>query len=179
MNRFFSQAFVARNGTWDREAVASIASSLKHEPGALLPILHHVQRRLGYIPTESVALIAETLNLSRAEVYGVISFYHDFRHEPPGRNVVQLCRAESCQAMGSEALGRHIRDRLGIDFGATTQDGAFSLDAVYCLGNCACSPALTINGELYGRMNPTRFDDLIEDLARRSPSTKLPGKGIS
>jgi formate dehydrogenase subunit gamma len=107
------------------------------------------------------------LNLSRAEVHGVVSFYHDFRHEPPGRNVVRVCRAESCQAMGAVALADHVRKCLGTDFGGTSADGVFSLEAVYCLGNCACSPAVVINGELIGRVTPASFDGAITSLIRR------------
>ncbi len=103
----------------------------------------------------------EILNLSRAEVHGVVSFYHDFRHAPPGRTVVKLCRAESCQAMGAVELAEHVKRRLGIDFGETSRDGGFTLEAVYCLGNCACSPAGVIDGELKGRLTPERFDTIM------------------
>ncbi|MGH8011692.1 MAG: formate dehydrogenase subunit gamma [Candidatus Binataceae bacterium] len=143
---------------WDKEAIIAIAESLKHEPGALLPILRGIQDRLGWIPPDSVPLIATTLNLSRAEVYGVVSFYHDFRHQAPGRNLIRVCRAESCQAMGADALAGHIKERLGIDFGHTTTDQGFTLEAVYCLGNCACSPAIMINNELLGRVTTERFE---------------------
>jgi formate dehydrogenase subunit gamma len=151
--------------SWDREAVVSITESLKGKPGALLPILHRIQHQFGYVPRESIAIIAATLNLSRAEVHGVVSFYHDFRSEPAGRNVIRVCRAESCQAMGAVKLAAHIRERLGIDFGETTGSGAFTLEPVYCLGNCTCSPAITINGEVHGRVTLERFDKLVADLA--------------
>jgi formate dehydrogenase subunit gamma len=149
---------------WDRDAVIAIAESLKHKPGALLPILHTIQQQFGWIPPDAVPLIAHSLNLSRAEVHGVVSFYHDFRHQPPGRNVIRVCRAESCQAMGAEALARHITQRLGVDFGNTSGDGAFTLEAVYCLGNCACSPAIMINDELHGRVTPERFERALANL---------------
>jgi formate dehydrogenase subunit gamma len=152
-----------RRDVWDPGAVEAIARSLKHLPGALMPILRRVQDELGWVPRESVPIIAGVLNLSRAEVHGVLSFYHDFRHEPPGRNIVKVCRAESCQAMGAVALADHVRKRLGVDFGETSKDGAVSLDAVYCFGNCACSPAVTINGELLGRVTPERFDAAIAE----------------
>jgi formate dehydrogenase subunit gamma len=155
-----------RQHSWDRESVESIARALKDHPGALMPILRRIQDQLGWVPRDSVPLIAEILNLSRAEVHGVVSFYHDFRHEPPGRNVVKVCRAESCQAMGAVALADHIKRRTNCDFGATSLDGAFTLEAVYCLGNCACSPAVVINGEPAGRMTPARFDDLLAQLGR-------------
>jgi formate dehydrogenase subunit gamma len=158
---------MALDHPWDRAAVAAIVSALKHQPGALMPILRRIQDDLGWVPPESIPLIADELNLSRAEVHGVASFYHDFRHEPPGRNIVRLCRAESCQAMGAVALADHARKRLGVDFNGTSADGSFSLEAVYCLGNCACSPAAVINGELLGRVTPARFDDAISRLVRR------------
>ena len=151
---------------WDRAAVAAIAGSLKDEPGALMPILRRIQDDLGWVPRDCVPLLAEILNLSRAEVYGVLSFYHDFRHAPPGRNVVRVCRAESCQAAGGEALADHIKQRLGIGFGETTHDRAFTLEAVYCLGNCACSPAAVIDNEPIGRMTPARFDETLAQLNR-------------
>jgi formate dehydrogenase subunit gamma len=141
--------------------VQAIATALKDKPGALLPILHGVQDTLGYIPADSVPVIAKALNLSRAEVHGVISFYHYFRETPPGKQTIQLCRAESCQAMGSKHLEAHVKAKLGIDFHETTVDGAFSLEPVYCLGNCACSPALQIGTDIYGRVSPELFDELI------------------
>jgi formate dehydrogenase subunit gamma len=94
-----------------------------------------------------------------------VSFYHDFRHEPPGKNVIKVCRAESCQAMGAVALAEHIKERLNCDFGQTSADGAFTLDAVYCLGNCACSPAMVVNGKLLGRVTPNRFDEVLAKAA--------------
>jgi formate dehydrogenase subunit gamma len=138
-----------------------IIGKLHTQPGPLLLVLHAVQDELGYIPAEAVPLIAEGLNLSRAEVHGVVTFYHYFRHEPAGRHVVQLCRAEACQAMRGEQLEAHARQRLGIDYHQTTADGKFSLEPVYCLGNCACSPAMMIDGQLHGRVSSQRFDELI------------------
>ena len=120
------------------------------------------------MPRDAVPLIANILNLSRAEVHGVVSFYHDFRHAPPGRNVVRVCRAESCQAMGGVALAEHIKQRLGIDFGETSPDGEYTLEAVYCLGNCACSPAAVVGTELLGRLTPSRFDNAIARLGGTS-----------
>jgi formate dehydrogenase subunit gamma len=111
-----------------------------------------------------VPSIAEILNLTRAEVHGVVTFYHDFRQDPPGRNVVKVCLAESCQAMGGVALAEHVKRRLRCDFGTSRADGAFTLEPVYCLGNCACSPAVVINGELLGRMTPERFDAAVAGL---------------
>jgi formate dehydrogenase subunit gamma len=166
-----------RQHSWDRDAIESIARSLKDQPGALMPILRRIQDQLGWVPRDSVPLIANILNLSRAEVHGVVSFYHDFRHEPPGRIVVKVCRAESCQAMGAVALADHIKRRTDCDFGGTSRDGAFTLEAVYCLGNCACSPALVVNGELAGRMTPARFDDLIAHLGNGHASGGTPSSG--
>jgi formate dehydrogenase subunit gamma len=151
--------------SWDSATVQSIALALKDKPGALMPILRRVQDALGWVPPDSVPMIAKILNLSRAEVHGVVSFYHDFRHEPPGKNVIKVCRAESCQAMGAVALAEHIKERLNCDFGQTSADGAFTLDAVYCLGNCACSPAMVVNGKLLGRVTPNRFDEVLAKAA--------------
>jgi formate dehydrogenase subunit gamma len=148
--------------------VQEIIASLKNKPGALLPILHGIQDALGYIPADSVPVIAQGLNLSRAEVHGVISFYHYFRDTPPGKQTIHLCRAESCQAMGGKQLEQHVKTRLGIDFHETTADGKFSLEPVYCLGNCACSPAMQIGEEIYGRVSANSFDAAInatEELA--------------
>jgi formate dehydrogenase subunit gamma len=144
--------------------VQAIITSLKDKPGALLPILHGIQDQLGYIPAETVPAIADALNLSRAEVHGVISFYHYFRDTPPGKTTIQLCRAESCQAMGAKALENHVKNKLGIDYHETTTDGAFSLESVYCLGLCACSPSMQIGKEVYGRVSAESFDNTIQQL---------------
>ena len=143
--------------------VQEITTALKDKPGALLPILHAIQDALGYVPAESVPAIAKALNLSRAEVHGVISFYHYFRDTPPGKHTIHLCRAESCQAMGSKQLETHVKARLGIDFHETTADGKFSLEPVYCLGNCACSPAMQIDEEIFGRVSANRFDAVVKE----------------
>jgi len=146
-----------------QESVQKITTALKDKPGALLPILHAIQDDLGYVPAESVPAIAKALNLSRAEVHGVISFYHYFRDTPPGKHTIHLCRAESCQAMGGKQLEKHVKTRLGIDFHETTADGKFSLEPVYCLGNCACSPAMQIDEEIFGRVSANRFDTVIKE----------------
>ena len=143
--------------------VQEITTALKDKPGALLPILHAIQDALGYVPAESVPAIAKTLNLSRAEVHGVISFYHYFRDTPPGKHTIHLCRAESCQAMGGKQLETHVKATLGIDFHETTADGKFSLEPVYCLGNCACSPAMQIDEEIFGRVSANRFDAVVKE----------------
>lgn len=141
-----------------------IINSFKDKPGALLPILHGIQGNLGYIPADTVPAIADALNLSRAEVHGVISFYHYFRDTPPGKNTIHLCLAESCQAMGSKSLEKHVKNRLGIGFHETTKDGAFSLEPVYCLGLCACSPSMQIGDDVYGKVTPESFDDAVEQI---------------
>jgi formate dehydrogenase subunit gamma len=144
-------------------AVRRIVAEHKGRPGPLLEVLHAIQSALGFIPAGAVPLVAEELNISRAEVHGVVTFYHYFRHSRPGRHTVSLCQAESCQSLGAEALSTHARHRLGIDFHETTADGQFSLEPIYCLGNCACSPAAMIDGRLYGRVTPERFDALIAE----------------
>ena len=130
------------------------------EPGPLLEILHAVQNELGRVPPEAVPLIAAGLNLSHAEVHGVLSFYHHFREQAPGKYLVQLCRAEACQSMNSRALEEFVRGRLRLDFGETSADGRITLETVYCLGNCACAPSLMVNGELHGRVTPESFGEL-------------------
>jgi formate dehydrogenase subunit gamma len=140
--------------------VAEAIETLRGEEGALLPILHAVQDRLGYVPRESVPVISTGLNLSRAEVHGVVTFYHHFRHAPPGRRVMRVCRAEACQAVGANELVEHACRSLGVGLGETTADGEVTLEAVYCLGNCACGPSVMVGEELHGRVTPERFDAL-------------------
>jgi formate dehydrogenase subunit gamma len=137
-------------------------------PGALMPLLHAIQDSIGYIPESSYDAIARALNLSVAEVHGVVTFYHHFRTTPPGRQVLQVCRAESCQAMGSEALEAHIKQRMNINYHETTADQAITLEPVYCLGNCALSPNVMLGDEIHGRMTAAVLDELIED-ARNPP----------
>lgn len=150
-----------------RETVRRIVADLKGRPGPLIEVLHAIQADVGYVPPAAVPLLASELNLSRAEVHGVVSFYHFFRSTPPGAHTVNVCRAESCQAVGGEALAAHARQRLGVEFHETTPDGRFSLEPVYCLGNCACSPAVMIDGRLHGRVTPERFDALLSEVDRK------------
>ena len=152
--------------------INSIATSVGDRPDALMPLLHAVQDRLGYIPAEAVPEIAQALNLSRAEVHGVISFYHDFRTAPAGRNIIRVCRAESCQAMGAVELAAHIQKRLGIEFGQTSADGAYTLEPVYCLGNCACSPAIVVGADIHGRVTPERFDEIFSAIPPRERGSR-------
>ncbi|GAB2182397.1 formate dehydrogenase subunit gamma [Denitratisoma sp. agr-D3] len=147
----------------DTPAVAAIIDAHRHQPGALLPTLHALQDALGFIPEDAVPLLASTLNLSRAEVHGVISFYHHFRTAPPGRKVVEVCRAESCQAKGGAALEAHAKKRLGTDWHGTSADGDFTLEPVYCLGQCACSPAIRIGDDVFGRVDADSFDAILEE----------------
>lgn len=154
-------AILERNIT---EAVERCLTPFEALPGGLLPALHAVQEDLGYIPETSVPQIAHAFNMSRAEVHGVISFYHDYRTEPGGSHRVQICRAEACQARGARALEAHACESLGVTMGDTSADGMISLDAVYCLGNCACGPSVRIGDEVYARVDSTRFDELLADL---------------
>lgn len=150
------------------EAVEAVVAEHAGRIGALLPVLHGVQERMGHIPADAIPLIARALNLSRAEVHGVMHFYHDFRTEPSGDHLIELCRAEACQAMGCRELERHVKGRLGIDFGKTTPDGRFTLKAVYCLGNCACTPTVRIDDAIHARVTPERFDALLRQLPEAS-----------
>jgi len=145
----------------ERASVLEVCARLKGLDAPLMPILHGIQDSLGYVPRDAVAVIAGELNLSRAEVHGVVSFYHYFRQERPGRHVFHLCRAEACQSVGAVALEAHAKKSLGIGFHQTTADGAVSLEPVYCLGNCALGPSLMIDDRLQGRVTPQRFDELV------------------
>jgi formate dehydrogenase subunit gamma len=156
----------------ERETVRRIVEDMKGRPGPLIEVLHSVQAALGYVPPEAIPILAEALNLSRAEVHGVVTFYHFFRETPPGRHMVSLCRAEACQSMGADELADHARGRLGVDFHETTSDGTFTLEPVFCLGNCACSPAAMIDGRLYGRLTPERFDALIAEQQHKPGGSK-------
>jgi formate dehydrogenase subunit gamma len=149
----------------ERSAVLDACARLKALPGALLPILHAVQEALRFVPKDAVPLIARELNLSIAEVHGVVSFYHYFLQKRPGRQVLHLCRAEACQALGSAALEVHVKARLGIDYHGTTSDGSTTLEPVYCLGNCALGPSLMIDEQLYGRVTAQRFDALLAQVS--------------
>jgi formate dehydrogenase subunit gamma len=132
-------------------------------PGALMPLLHAIQDDIGYVPESSYPQISKALNISVAEVHGVVTFYHHFRTHQPGKHIIQICRAESCQAMGSEALEAHVKKTLGIDYHQTTADGAITLEAVYCLGNCACSPSVSVDDQVCGRVNTARINEIIAE----------------
>jgi formate dehydrogenase subunit gamma len=145
----------------ERNVVLEAVNKNRELEGSLLPILHAIQDRMGWIPARLVPLIAHELNLSRAEIHGVLTFYHYFRQHQPGRHVIYLCRAEACQAVGAVNLEAHAKRALGTDFHGTSGDGRYTLEPVYCLGNCATGPSLMIDRELHGRMTPERFDELI------------------
>ena len=155
-------ALPVSEGQQQDAAIRLMAQAQAAEPGALLPILHAIQDQLGYVPESAVPIVAEVLNLSRAEVHGVVTFYHFFRTKVPGKQTLYVCRAEACQSMGSRALEDYARKKLKIDFHETTADGRFSLEPVYCLGNCACSPAVMVDETVYGRVTPQRLDEILE-----------------
>ncbi len=136
----------------------------KTMPGALLPLLHAIQDDIGYVPEAAYLPISKALALSVAEVHGVVTFYHHFRRHPVGKHILQICRAESCQAMGAEKLEKDIKVALGIDYHETTKDGALTLLPVYCLGNCACSPAVMLDDEVYGRMDAGKVAELVNEV---------------
>jgi len=138
--------------------VDAAIARLRDLPGALLPILHAIQHELGFVPPAAIEPIAKGLNLSHAEVHGVITFYHDFRTAPPGRHVLKLCRAEACQATGCERLETRLAEKHGLPMGATSADGSVTLEPVYCLGNCALSPSALLDGKLVGRLTEARLD---------------------
>jgi formate dehydrogenase subunit gamma len=141
---------------------ASIVQEFQALEGPLLPILHGIQHEFGYVPQESLQVIAEELNLSRAEVHGVVTFYHDYRRQPAGRHVLKLCQAEACQSMGSEAVAARIKQLLGIGFHETARDGSVTLEPVYCLGLCACAPSAMLDGEVIGRLDDETIDEIVE-----------------
>jgi formate dehydrogenase subunit gamma len=149
--------------SWDRGRAAEIVAAHAQLDGATLPILHALQSAFGYIDAAAVPLIAEALNLSRAEVHGTASFYHDFRHAPAGRHVLKLCRAEACQASGAAALHARAKGALGVDWHGTTADGSLTLEPVFCLGLCACGPAALLDDEPIGRLDEARLDSLLHD----------------
>jgi formate dehydrogenase subunit gamma len=149
---------------WDQQAVIDIVHSLHLKEGALLPILHAIQDSQGYIPKASIPIIAKALNQAVAEIHGVISFYEDFRTAPVGQHVIQLCRAEACQARGARQLEAHAKASLKIDYHNTTADKEFTLLPVYCLGNCACGPSIKVNNDVVAAVSPEKFDAITSKL---------------
>ncbi|QPC89226.1 formate dehydrogenase subunit gamma [Mesorhizobium sp. INR15] len=143
---------------------AAIIQELKGLEGPLLPILHEIQEEFGHVPQDSLPVIAEALNISRAEVHGVVTFYHDYRSHPAGRHVLKVCQAEACQSMGSDAVAAKLKQLLGIGFHETTRDGAVTLEPVYCLGLCACAPSAMLDGEVIGRLDDEKLDEIIAEV---------------
>src|SRR6516162_7025584 len=146
---------------WDAARGAEIIAEHTHLEGATLVILHALQEAFGYVPEPAIPMIASALNLSRAEVHGVFTFYHDFRKAPAGRHVVKLCRAEACQAAGGDALAARAEARLGVAIGATAADGSCTLEAVYCLGLCATAPSAMIDGQVVGGLDARKLDAML------------------
>jgi formate dehydrogenase subunit gamma len=146
------------------ERTAQVIEDFKELEGPLLPILHGIQDEFGYVPQESLPVIAEALNLSRAEVHGVVTFYHDYRSHPAGRHVLKLCQAEACQSMGSGAIAAKMKQLLGIGFHETTKDGAVTLEPVYCLGLCACAPSAMLDGDVIGRLDNDKLDEIMAEV---------------
>ena len=146
------------------EKIETHIAQHKTMPGALLPLLHAIQDDLGFVPEDSYSLISKALSLSVAEVHGVVTFYHHFRTHKAGKHILQICRAESCQAMGGEKLEKDIKAALGVDYHETTKDGAVTLLPIYCLGNCACSPAVMLDDEVYGRVNVEMVAELLAEV---------------
>jgi formate dehydrogenase subunit gamma len=151
---------------WDTDRGAEIIASLKHVEGGTLVMLHAVQEAFGYVPEPAIPMIAAALNLSRAEVHGVFTFYHDFRHEPAGRHVLKLCRAEACQAAGGDALAARAEAKLGVPIGKTSADGRVTLEPIYCLGLCATAPSAMLDGRVVGRLTEKRLDALVAEAER-------------
>ena len=146
---------------WSEVRGRAVIAEHAGQDGAALPILHALQATFGYVPREALRLTAEALNLTRAEIHGVASFYHDFRETPPGTHLLKLCRAEACQAMGADEIAHRIRTRLRIDWGQTSADGAVTLEPVFCLGLCACGPAAILDGQLIGRLDEAKVNSLL------------------
>lgn len=144
------------------DEIRDVVTPLTALEGPLLPMLHAIQAEWGHVPQAAVPVLADVLNLGRAEVHGVISFYHDFRDHPAGRHILKICRAEACQSMGGAAMAAGVLDRLGVDWHGTTADGAVTVEPVYCLGLCACGPAAMLDGQLMGRVDGDRLVDALE-----------------
>ncbi|MDI1343826.1 MAG: formate dehydrogenase subunit gamma [Pseudolabrys sp.] len=151
---------------WDEAEASDIIRRHDGREGAMLPILHDLQAVFGCVPPAAVRLLADALNLTRAEVHGVVSFYHDFREQPAGQHVLKLCRAEACQSMDGERIARTFLDRLGVEWGDTTPDGRLTVEATYCLGLCACAPSAMLDGEPIARLTPASFDDILREAGR-------------
>jgi formate dehydrogenase subunit gamma len=150
---------------WSEARGAEIIAAHVGQDGAALPILHALQAAFGCVPAAAVPMIAQALNLTRAEVHGIVSFYHEFRSHPPGRHVLKLCRAEACQSLGADALAAHLRDRRDVDWHGTTGDGALTLEPVFCLGLCAVGPSALLDGRPLGRLDAARIEAELDGVA--------------
>lgn len=149
-------------GDWNPDVIRQEVAALQHKPGALSTHIARHTRRVGYVPEGAVPIIAEMLQQTRADIHGVITFYHHFRTHPSGSNLLEVCRAEACQARGGRALERHVQERLSVGYHDTTADNEFTLVPVYCLGNCACGPSIRVNNDIIGRVTPQKFDQLVD-----------------
>jgi formate dehydrogenase subunit gamma len=150
---------------WDEDQARGLIAGFAGMDGASLPVLHALQRMFGCIPLEAEPLVASALNISRAEVHGIVTFYHEFRRKIPGRHILHVCRAEACQAVGADAVGAHMRSALAVDWHGTSADGAVTLEPVFCLGLCATGPSALLDGKPIGRLNAARFDRMLETLS--------------
>jgi formate dehydrogenase subunit gamma len=150
---------------WSEDRAASIIDAAKHLDGASLPILHALQAEFGHVPTDAVPMVAHALNLSRAEVHGIVTFYHEFRRTPPGRHVLHVCRAEACQSVGGHALAEYAKERLGVDWHGATVDGTVTLEPVFCLGLCAIGPAGMLDGQPLAHLTAASLDKVLERVA--------------
>jgi formate dehydrogenase subunit gamma len=160
----WQEEYLADYEPWNADRAGAIIAARVREPGAMLPILHDLQATFGCVPTEAVPLVAQALNVTRAEVHGVVTFYHEYRRHKPGRHILRLCRAEACQALGCEALADHVRSRLNIGWHGTTSDGAVTLEPVFCLGLCAIGPAALLDDQPLARLDPARLEAVLESL---------------
>lgn len=166
MTAVYEPSYEASYESWDETRGAEIIAEHASQEGATLVILHALQETFGYVPEAAIPMVAQALNLSRAEVHGVFTFYHDFRHKPAGRHVLKLCRAEACQAAGGDALAARAEAKLGVSLGNTTADDRVTLEPIYCLGLCATAPSAMLDGRLIGRLDEKRIDALVAEAQR-------------
>lgn len=169
-----------RHAPWSPDVALETIGAHAGQRGPLLPVLHALQETFGHVDPRAVPLVAKALNLSRAEVYGVLTFYPDLRSTPPGKVRVQVCRGEACQSVGGHVLAEHATSSLGVDFGGTAADGSVTLDEVFCLGNCALGPTVTVDGHLHGRVHSAELDRLVGDsLVREGAGSDIDVRGES
>jgi formate dehydrogenase subunit gamma len=166
MTAVYEPSYEPRYESWDETRGGEIIAEHARQEGATLVILHALQEAFGYVPEAAIPMVAQALNLSRAEVHGVFTFYHDFRHKPAGRHVLKLCRAEACQAAGGDALAARAEAKLGVSLGNTTADDRVTLEPIYCLGLCSTAPSAMLDGRLVGRLDEKRLDALVAEAQR-------------